>query len=194
MSEKAEIRAAKPTDAQKLLDIYAYYVKNTAITYEYEVPSLQEFENRISNTLKKYPYLVAYADGEILGYAYASRFKERAAYGWDAEMTVYLNPEKRGYGIGCKLYALMEEILKAQGVVKAIAIITPPMDDSQAKVYNSVHFHEKMGYRMEGMVENCGYKFGRWYNTVLMDKTLNLPTDNMQPIKSFDQVKDIFGL
>ena len=91
MEQKIIIRAAKPEDAQALLDIYGYYVEKTAITYEYEIPTLDEFKKRIIHTLESYPYLVAEADGKIVGYAYAGFFRTRAAYGWDAELTVYID-------------------------------------------------------------------------------------------------------
>ena len=88
--ENMIIRTATANDAEAILNIYAYYVENTAITFEYDVPTLEEFTQRIENTLKKYPYLVAEKDGEILGYAYAGVFKDRAAYDWSAETTIYL--------------------------------------------------------------------------------------------------------
>lgn len=90
MDSEITIRTAAIEDAQALLDIYAYYVEETAITYEYDVPSLAEFESRIAHTLEKYPYLVAEMDGKIVGYSYAGAFHPRAAYHWGAEMTVYL--------------------------------------------------------------------------------------------------------
>ena len=86
-----KIRTATVEDAEKLLEIYAYYIKNTAVTFEYEVPSVEEFRERISHILEHYPYLVAENKDEIIGYSYAGRFHPRAAFGWDVEMTVYLN-------------------------------------------------------------------------------------------------------
>ena len=96
------IRKAEPADAGRLLDIYDYYVKNTAITFEYDVPTLEEFQKRITNTLKKYPYLVIEKEGMILGYAYAGVFKDRAAYDWSAEVTIYLKYDAVKSGLGRK--------------------------------------------------------------------------------------------
>ena len=105
-----KIRAAKIDDAQDLLNIYGYYVKHTAITYEYEIPTLEEFQNIILNTLKRYTYLVAELNGEIIGYLYAGQFQSRPGYAWDAEMTIYLRHDMRGKKVGEKLYTLLERI------------------------------------------------------------------------------------
>lgn len=191
MDRKLNIRAANADDARALLDIYGYYVKETAITYECEIPSVEEFKRRIIHILKEYPYIVAEYDGKILGYAYASRFMERAAYAWNAEMTVYIDKNSRGMRIGEKLYTLLEEILKEQGAVKAVAIITPPEGTENDSVYNSKHFHEKLGYKLAGEMKYCGYKFNRWYNTIAMDKILNNPSIDM---KKFDEVRERFSL
>lgn len=189
---RINIRPVQIEDAQKLLEIYSYYVKNTALTFEYDVPSLTEFKNRIKNTLKKYPYLVAESDNEIVGYAYAGCFNARAAYAWDAEMSIYLNPEKRRLGIGKQIYTLLENILKEQGLVKTIAIITFPMDEYSD--FNSMQFHEKMGYKLSGKIENCGYKFNRWYTILYMDKIINPPKGKIKPVVPFDTIKNKFNL
>jgi len=188
--ENVNIRIAKIEDAQAILDIYAYYVKNTTLTFEYEVPTLNEFEKRIENTLKTYPYLVAELDGEIVGYAYAGKYHPRAAYAWNAEMTVYLKKDLRRMGLGRKLYTLLEEILKEQGFVKTVALITFPKDEYSD--FNSMQFHEKMGYNHAGRMDFCGYKFNRWYTTLQMDKLIGTPVENMPEIKKFDDVKSKF--
>lgn len=194
MNSQINIRAAKIEDAARLLEIYSYYVKETAITYEYEVPSLDEFKQRISHTLETHPYIVAESDGEIIGYAYADKYHPRAAYSWDAETTIYLDNNFRGNGVGRKLYSYLEEILKAQGFVKAIALITPPMTEADNDVYRSVHFHENMGYKLSGRLTYSGYKFGRWFDTVTMDKMLCEPHENMESVKAFDEVRGKFGI
>lgn len=186
--EKINIREANVNDAKDLLDIYSYYVKNTAVTFEYEIPTLEEFQNRISHTLEKYPYLVAESEKGILGYAYAGKYHPRAAFAWSAELAIYLKKDIRQAGIGRKLYTRLEEILKKQGVVKTIAHITMPIDEFSD--FNSMQFHEKMGYKLVGKFENIGYKFGRWYSTIWMDKMIGTPKENMQEIKSFDEVRN----
>lgn len=184
-------RAATVADAPRLLAVYAPYVENTAITFEYTVPTLAEFESRIAGVLSRFPYLVAEEDGSIVGYAYAAPFHARAAYGYCAEVTVYLDQNARGRGVGRQLYALLHAILKEQGIVSAIACITPP---SVRDDYKSMRFHQKMGYRFCGRIENSGYKFGRWFDTVYMEKNLNPPTENMPKLRSFDAVREQFGI
>ena len=188
------IRAASEGDAPRLLEIYAYYVKNTAITYEYDVPTLKEFEARIEKTLKKYPYLVALIDGEIVGYCYAGAFHERPAYGWLAETTVYLHKNCRGRGVGRKLYETQEKVLTAQGFTKTVALITSPKTEEDKKVYHSIQFHKAMGYKMIGEIENSGYKFSRWFTTAYMEKQLQPPQKNMPPVVSFSKVRGQFSL
>ena len=187
-----KIRTATVEDAEKLLEIYAYYIKNTAVTFEYEVPSVEEFRERISHILEHYPYFVAENKGEIIGYSYAGRFHPRAAFGWDVEMTVYLNQKVRRAGVGRQLYALMEEVLREQGVVRAISLIVIPEDEYSD--YNSIQFHEKMGYRYAGELKDCGYKFHRWYTLVYMDKQIGVTQENMLPVRDFAAVREKFGL
>lgn len=187
-----KIRTATVEDAEQLLEIYAYYIKNTAVTFEYEVPTVEEFQGRIRHILSHYPYLVAEADGKILGYSYAGSFHPRAAFAWDVEMTVYLNREIRRAGVGRQLYTLMEEILREQGVVKTISLIVKPTDVYSD--YNSIQFHEKMGYMYAGELKNCGYKFNRWYTLVYMDKQIGSMKEKMLPIRDFDEVREKFGL
>ena len=195
MISEFQIRAAKAEDAQEVLDIYAYYVEHTAITYEYEVPVLEDFRKRICHTLEKYPYLVAETpDGQIIGYAYAGPYHVRAAYAWNAEMTIYMDHSQRGYGAGKQLYLLLEKILKAQGIVNAIALVTPPATDADKGEYNSVHFHERMGYELAGRVVYSGYKFHKWFDTVTMVKRLGTPQEEMPELKRFDEVRDQFSL
>lgn len=187
-----KIRTATVEDAEKLLEIYAYYIKNTTVTFEYEVPSVEEFRERISHILEHYPYFVAENKGEIIGYSYAGRFHPRAAFGWDVEMTVYLNQKVRRAGVGRQLYALMEEVLREQGVVRAISLIVKPEDEYSD--YNSIQFHEKMGYRYAGELKDCGYKFHRWYTLVYMDKQIGVTQENMLPVRDFAAVREKFGL
>ena len=117
------VRVATVQDAQALLAIYAPYVKQTAITFEYEVPSADEFASRIARVLQRYPYLVAERGGEILGYAYVGAFNERAAYDWAVETSIYVKMAQKRQGLGKTLYHLLEEILKAQGILNLNACI-----------------------------------------------------------------------
>ena len=135
------IRTASPSDAPALLSIYAPYVENTAITFEYTVPTPEDFRERIARTLDRYPYLVAQLNGTVMGYAYASAFHPRAAYDWSAEVSIYVSEDARGSGI---------------------AFPNP----------GSISFHEKLGYQTVGHFTKCGYKLGRWWDMIWMEKML----------------------
>ena len=117
------IRNATLADAPRILEIYAYYVEHTVITFEYDVPSLAEFEGRMRDIMKKYPYLVIERDGRIEGYAYAHAFVGRAAYDWAAELTIYLDHDARRGGLGRALYEALADRLKAMGVLNLYACI-----------------------------------------------------------------------
>lgn len=187
----SKIRIATIKDAEQLLQIYAPYVEKTAITFEYEIPSLEEFESRISNVLKKYPYLVAERDGEILGYAYVGSFKERAAYDWSVETSIYVDENKKHLGIGGKLHEALENVLKEQGILNMNACIGYPEVEDEYLNKNSVEFHEHLGYQMVGKFHNCGYKFDRWYHMVWMEKMIGKHTAGQVTPKIFDEVRDI---
>lgn len=120
------IRLAKPQDAPHLLAIYRPYVQKTAITFETEVPSLQEFEQRILTTLQTHPYLVAEQEGKVLGYAYAHPYYGRAAYQWTAEVSIYVAENARTKGIGTILYDKLEALLAKQGMVNLLACLAYP--------------------------------------------------------------------
>ena len=166
------IRDVTLDDAKRLLEIYAYYVENTAITFEYDVPSLEEFENRIKNITKKYPYIVAVKDGKIVGYAYSSVFKDRRAYDYSTELTIYLDKDCTKSGVGRILYTELENRLKAIGMKNLYACIGVPNEEDEHLTNNSAEFHEHMGYKLCGTFTNCGYKFGKWYSMVWMEKLI----------------------
>ena len=185
------IRTATPADAAELLKIYAPYVENTAITFEYEVPTVQEFEDRICNVLKKFPYLIAELNGKIVGYAYVSPFHERAAYQWGVETTVYVREDWKKHGIGKALYEALEKILALQNILNLNACIGYPELEDEHLTKNSVQFHERMGYRFVGEFYKCGYKFRRWYNMVWMEKHIGEHKEQPVPVKTFDEIRDI---
>ena len=184
------IRIAGPEDAPALLDIYAYYVRHTAITFEDDVPSLEEFTARIRNTLEKYPYLAAVENGVIVGYAYAGAFHPRAAYGWAAEATIYLSHGCRHQGLGKRLYRALEEILRMQGVLNLNACIAVPEADDEYLTRNSLGFHTHLDYRLVGEFTQCGYKFDRWYNMVWMEKLIGEHLADQPPVLRFDEIRD----
>ena len=170
--EQNIIRAASPGDAERLVDIYTPYVRETAITFEYELPSLEEFRGRIEKTLEKYPYLVAERDGEIAGYAYAGAFNERPAADWSVETAIYVKKNYGRTGVGRALYEALEKALSRQNIINLNACIACPETEDEYLTYNSIRFHEHMGYHMVGRFYKCGYKFGRWYHLVWMEKHL----------------------
>lgn len=165
------IRIAEERDVPEILAIYAPYILTTTATFEYEVPSPEEFLQRFRSITARFPWLVWEEDGAILGYAYASAPFERAAYAWCSEASVYLRPEARGRGIGKRLYTALEAILKLQEFQVVYALIT---SENAA----SVAFHSKTGYKSIGFFENCGYKFNRWLGVYWMEKRLN-PVENV---------------
>ena len=172
------LRVATPSDGAALAEIYAYYVKETAVSFEYEAPSAEEFSHRIEHKLAKYPYLVAERDGKPIGYAYASEFRERAAYNWDAELSIYLDKDERRCGAGRMLCQALAEILKAQNFVNLYAIITLPNDGSEA-------FHSKMGFEKLCEVDRVGYKKEKWYGLTWYRLAL---CDKVAPIVEFPRL------
>ena len=187
MIDDISIRFAKPEDAKELLKIYAYYVTDTAISFETEVPSEEEFKLRIEEVLKSYPFIVACKDDEILGYAYLHSFVGRKAYELSAETTIYLNPDKKKMGIGKKLYSVLEDIAKAQNITNLYSCIGYVDKEDEYLNNNSVQFHEHIGFRIVGKFENCGHKFGRWYHMVWMEKIIG----EHKEIREFIRFKDI---
>lgn len=170
--DMVQIRSAEISDAKDILAVYEYYVKHTAISFEYDVPTLEEFRERIKKTLSKYPYLVAVRDGKIVGYSYAGAFVGRAAYDWSAELTIYLNPEEKGHGTGRKLYEAIEEKLAGMGIKNLYACIGDPLEEDEYLTRNSEKFHAHMGFTKVGTFHECGHKFGRWYNMIWMEKII----------------------
>lgn len=183
-----KVRTAGISDAQEILEIYAPYVRKTAITFEYEVPALAELERRIKHTLARYPYIVAEKDGEILGYAYTGVFKERAAYDWAAEVSIYVKEDRHGLGIGSRLYAVLEEISRAQHILNLNACIAYSDTEDAYLTKDSVKFHSRMGYHLVGTFHQCGYKFGRWFDMVWMEKALGEHPAEPAPVIAFAEM------
>lgn len=182
------IRPAGPEDARALLAIYAPYVRDTAITFEYEAPSEEAFAERIGRVAARYPYLAAEEDGAVVGYAYAGPFHDRAAYDWAVETSVYVDRNRKRGGVGGRLYHAMEASLKAQGILNLNACIAYLEQEDEYLTRDSVAFHEKLGYRMVGRFCRCGYKFGRWYDMVWMEKLLGDHPAVPAPVRPFPEV------
>lgn len=189
-TNEIKIRPATEADAAEILNIYAPYITDTAITFEYDVPTLEEFTGRIRHTLEKYPYLVAVRDSEIIGYAYAGAFYGRAAYDWSAETTIYVKKGCRHSGVGKLLYQALETALKAQNIINLYACIGYPEVEDEYLTKNSAQFHAHLGYRMVGEFYHCGYKFDRWYNMVWMEKLLDPEIKHPKPIKWMEENRE----
>ena len=186
MSLPVTIRPAAPEDAEALLSIYAPYVKHTAITFEYEVPSVEEFRKRIAHTLQHYPYLVA--ERGINSSAYAGPLHARAAYAWSVETSIYVRESERKSGIGKALYASLEKALAAQNMTNLNACIASPVVEDEYLNHNSIQFHQHLGYSMVGEFHKCAYKFGRWYNMVWMEKIIADHPDRQPDVIPFAQI------
>lgn len=179
------IRSAAPEDAQRILEIYDYYVKNTAITFEYQTPSLNEFRQRMEKTLCFYPYLVILNDGRIEGYAYAGPFVGRAAYNWSCETSIYLDPQAQKLGMGRKIYEALEDALRGMGILNMYACIACPEQEDEYLTMNSADFHAHLGFEKVGEFHRCGYKFGRWYHMIWMEKLIGTHGENQPPVHRF---------
>lgn len=180
------IKTVSESDAEELLKIYAPYVENTAITFEYNVPGADEFKSRIKNILKKYPYLKAVRNGEIIGYAYLGAFKERDAYIYSAETSIYVKRDERRSGVGRKLYDAIEKTAKLQNILNLNACIGVPRSEDEHLTLDSVKFHEKLGYTLVGKFNFSGYKFNTWYDMIWMEKMLGEHTDFPAEFRAFN--------
>ncbi len=178
------IRIATPEDAAGILDIYAPYISNTSFTFETDIPSIEEFAARIKAYLINWPWLVAETNGKITGYAYASIHRERTAYQWSVESSVYIHDDFQMGGLGRVLYTTLFEILKRQGFNNMYAVINLPND-------KSVAFHERLGFQYFATYEKVGYKLGKWKNVGWWRLSVNEYGDEpAAPIKFSELNKD----
>ena len=159
------IRRATLADATACLEVYAPYVRDTTATFEAEVPSVDEFTRRVARALARYDWLVAELDGRVVGYAYAGPVKERAAYRWSSEVSVYVAAGAHGHGLGRRLYRELFDRLEASGIRRLLAVVTLPNDASVA-------LHRKMGFREAGRLERIGFKHGRWLDVAWLQADL----------------------
>lgn len=189
MDMNIKIRPASENDAESLLKIYKPYIEKTAITFEYDVPTVLEFSDRIKNIKRKYPYIVAESEENILGYAYASCFKDRKAYDWAVETSIYVKMNARKIGIGSALYEKLEKLLKTQGFLNLNACIAYTEKNDEYLTNDSVIFHKKYGYELVGKFRKCGFKFGKWYDMVWMEKFIGEHNDNPNEIIPFSEVE-----
>lgn len=171
-----QVRSAQTSDVAQILDIYAFYVESTAITFEYDVPTREEFEERLTTTLRHYPYLVVEDGNVVQGYAYAGPLNNRAAYGHSCETSIYVRHDARMRGFGRALYDELERRLRGVGICNLYACIASPVDIDEYLSGDSELFHARLGYTKVGTFHKCGYKFGRWYDVIWMEKIIGSHT------------------
>ena len=188
--ENLMIREADIQDAAGIRAVYAPYVESTAITFEYDVPGVEEFRHRIARTQKRYPYFVAEEDGRILGYAYAGPFAQRPAYDWAAELSVYVDRKLHKKGLGKALYGALLEALQKMGILDAYACIGYPETPDEYLDFNSAEFHAHLGFVPVDIFRNCGYKFNRWYHMIWMGKNLGEHRSGQPSVQPYPAVRD----
>jgi L-amino acid N-acyltransferase YncA len=159
------IRPARKADATEILKIYTPYINNTAITFETEIPTIEEFTKRIETIQKHYPYLVCERDNQIIGYAYASQYRERSAYRYSIELSIYVDQKYRHQGIGTALYTHLFDTLQTYEFYTAYACITLPNE-------SSIVLHQTFGFQEIGIFHHAGYKGGKWLDVIWMEKQL----------------------
>ncbi|MGN2242306.1 GNAT family N-acetyltransferase [Frateuria sp. GZRR33] len=177
------IRVARPDDAAAIHAIYAPSVTGGVATFETALPGVPAMADRIAARLAHYPWLVWEHDGEILAYAYASRFRERAAYDWIAETSIYVRADAQRAGLARRLYGVLLEVMRLQGINQAVGVITLPGEPS-------VRLHETMGFTPAGVWRQSGYKLGRWWDVGVWQKTLQQPAEPPAPVVPFGNLRD----
>ena len=173
-----QLRLATAADLPAMREIYRPYVEDTTITFEFETPSPEVFAARFAAVTAQFPWFVAVEDGQVVGYAYASKAFERAAYQWDADVSVYLAPAAQGRGVGRALYQALEAELTALGYCTLYALIT-------AENAASCAFHRALGYRLCATLPDSGFKHGRWLDVYWYEKSLRDKPAQPQPVRRF---------
>jgi L-amino acid N-acyltransferase YncA len=166
-----QIRHADPIrDAAACVEIYTPFVTDSAVSFDIIAPTVPEFSAKIAHLLETHAFLVAEDDGAVAGYAYSGPYRERAAYRWSAEVSVYVHPDFRGRGVGRQLYDVLLEVMRGQGLRTAIAGITQPNPASMA-------LHHSCGFASVGVFERIGYKAGAWRDVAFLALELDPDAD-----------------
>ena len=167
-----EIREVNIEDVERLVEIYSYYVLNTAVSFEYDVPSVDEFKERIRHTKEKYPYLVCLKGNRIIGYVYAGPYSAREAYSWTVSTSIYVDRDYRRCGAGAMLYRVLEEELRKQGIINLLAGVAYNDEEDEYLSHDSYQFHIKEGYTEVAHIKSVGKKFDRWYDLLWFQKKI----------------------
>jgi phosphinothricin acetyltransferase len=176
------IRLATKDDGEALLSIYGDYITNTSITFETEIPSLEVFRRRISEVLEMFPWLVCELNGQVVGYAYASKHRVRAAYQWSVDVSVYIHPDFHGKQIATALYSALFQLLKFQGFYSVYAGVC-------LKNIKSLKFHQSFGFQPIGIYHNVGYKLGEWHDVQWSELSLMEYNNPPKKPKTIDEIK-----
>jgi len=183
VENKFKIRLITENDISDVLEIYKPYLLNTIISFEYEVPSLHEFAERVNTITEEFPWLVCVNNDKIIGYAYACKFRYRTAYQWSPESTIYLAPEFQGAGIARILYNTLFSVLRLQGYINVFACIGLPNE-------RSVRFHKSVGFEEIGIFKKVGYKLGNWHDTQWFQLRLNEHIQHPHAPKTITEIID----
>lgn len=167
-------------DAKELVEIYAPYVLHTAITFETEVPSVEEFQKRIETLSANYPYIVIKDGEQCIGYAYASPFHERAAYGWDVDWSIYIKEEYHGHHLSTILFHALKDLLVASGYLRIYSLVTSANSIS-------MKMHDRLGFTSCGYWKHTGYKHNEWYDVAIYEYVIN-DTDIPKPVIPFSKL------
>lgn len=181
------IRIARAEDADAIHAIYAPAVTDSAITFETDLPGAEAMRQRILDRLHDYPWLVWDENGQVLAYAYATRFRERAAYDWIAETSIYVHADARRRGIARRLYGTLLDVMRLQGINQAVGVITLPGDASVA-------MHEAMGFAPAGIWHNAGYKLGQWWDVGVWQKALQPTRNPPEAVPGFSSLQSTAAL
>lgn len=173
MSKEYIVREALESDAARLSEIYSYYVTDTAVSFEYEAPSVEEFERRIKSIKRKYPYLVCMRDDKAVGYVYAGTYSTRKAYDWTVTTSIYVDRDCRRQGVGALLYDSLEEELRKRGIVNLLAGVAYCEREDEYLSDDSKDFHVRMGYSQVAHMKSVGKKFDRWYDLLWFQKNIS---------------------
>lgn len=177
------IRIATAADAAAIHAIYAPCVLDSVITFETDLPGVAAMQSRIESRLQTHPWLVWEADGEVLAYAYAMRFRERAAYDWIAETSIYVHADARRRGLAARLYRCLLDALRLQGLTQAVGVITLPG-------LPSIALHESLGFTPAGVWRQAGYKLGGWHDVAVMQNALQPAPLPAIPVTPFAALRD----
>ena len=175
------IRLANENDYSSILKIYEPFIRETFVTFEYKVPSFDEFAKRMAKIQKIFPLLVCEAEGNVAGYAYISRFREREAYDWSVESSIYIDTAHQGKKFGKALYIALVELSELAGYRNIYGVVTMPNEKSEK-------LHKSLGFETVGTLKNVGYKFGKWLDVKYLSLNIKEYTDSPHKPKRMDEI------